>query len=85
MGILASWMVRDRGLVPAMLVLKGSGTMLILGIAVIGSRGEPRWWRAKRTQRWVPILGLALATLWFGLLAFRNALAMWIVARLNGP
>ena len=84
-GILAGPVVRTWGLASALLLLKGAGTLLILGLALVGTAGEPRWWRAKPQQRWVVILALGAAAAWFGFLAFRNAVGAWIVSQTLHP
>ena len=84
-GVLAWWVVRQWGLLPAVFVLKGSGTLLILGIAITGTQGKPHWWRAKPNQRWVSILGLIVATVYFGFFALRNATGIWLVAHVRVP
>lgn len=78
-GALAWLVVRTWGLAPALVVLKGGGALLILGIAAVGTEGVPRWWRATSDQRWVVIVALGAATAWFGYLALRNAAGMWMV------
>lgn len=82
-GVLAWLLVRQWGLAPALVVLKGAGTLLILGIATVGTEGEPRWWRAKSNQRWVVIAALGIATAWFGYLALHNAAGMWMTQQLT--
>jgi hypothetical protein len=82
-GVLAWLLVRNWGLATALVVLKGAGTLLILGIAAVGTEGEPRWWRAKLNQRWVVLAALGVATAWFGYLALRNAAGMWMVQQLT--
>jgi uncharacterized membrane protein len=84
-GVLAWLVVRTWGLAPALIVLKGAGLLLILGIAVVGTKGADRWWRAKRSEQWVPIAALWAAAAWFGYLAGANALGMWDVYRLMRP
>lgn len=78
-GALAWLVVRTWGLAPALVVLKGAGALLILGISAVGTEGVPRWWRATSDQRWVVIVALGAATAWFGYLALRNAAGMWMV------
>jgi uncharacterized membrane protein len=80
-GILGGVMVTAWGLVPALVVLKGGAALLILGIAVIATEGERRWWRAKPNQRWLPILGLWVLTFWYASPAFHNAVGMWRIPR----
>ena len=82
-GVLAWLLVRTWGLAPALVVLKGGGTLLILGIAAVGTEGAPRWWRARPNQRWVALVALAVATAWFGCLALRNAAGMWMLQQLT--
>ncbi len=82
-GVLAWLLVRTWGLAPALVLLKGGGTLLILGIAVVGSEGEARWWRARSNQRWVVFVALGIATAWFGYLALRNVAGMWILEQLT--
>jgi|SRR5215469_7628537 len=78
-GVLAWFVVRKWGLAAALVLLKGTGVLLILGIAAVGTEGEARWWRAKPRQRWVAVIGLWLVAAWFGYLAFRNAIGIWTV------
>lgn len=82
-GVLAWLVVRQWGLAPALVALKGAGTLLILGIATVGTEGEPRWWRAKSNQRWVVVAALVVATAWFGYLALQNAAGMWMTQQLR--
>jgi hypothetical protein len=82
-GVLAWLVVRTWGLAPALVLLKGGGTLLILGIAAVGSEGETRWWRARANQRWVVFVALGIATAWFGYLTLRNVTGMWIVQQLT--
>jgi hypothetical protein len=80
-GVLAWLVVRTWGLVPAMIVLKGAGLLLVLGIAAVGTDGAHRWWRARSSERWLTIVALWIAATWFGYLAVHNALGMWAVSR----
>ena len=82
-GVLAWLLVRSWGLATALVVLKGAGTLLILGIATVGTEGEPRWWRARSNQRWVVLAALGIATAWFGYLALHNAAGMWMMQQLT--
>jgi hypothetical protein len=82
-GVLAWLIVRTWGLAPALVALKGGGTLLILGIAAVGTEGEPRWWRATSNQRWVVFAALGVATAWFGYLALRNAAGIWMMRHLT--
>lgn len=83
-GILGWWVVRTWGLGPAMVLLKGGAAVLIVTVALVGTDGQPRWWRATPKQRWLVLLALTAATLWFGYLATRNALGAWMVYRTMG-
>jgi hypothetical protein len=82
-GVLAWLLVRTWGLAPALIVLKGGGALLILGIAAAGTEGEYRWWRARSNQRWVVFVALGVATVWFGYLALRNAAGIWMMQQLT--
>lgn len=82
-GVLAWLVVRQWGIIPALIALKGGGALLILGMAVVGTDGEPRWWRAKSNQRWIVIVGLLAATVWFGYLALHNAAGMWMAQQMT--
>src|SRR5579864_96906 len=84
-GILAGPVVSTWGLAPALVLLKGGATLLILGIAVVGTVGPPRWWRAKPHHRWVVTAALGTTAAWFGFLALRNAVGAWIVAQIMQP
>lgn len=84
-GVLAWLLVRTWGLAPALVLLKGGGTLLILGIMAVGTQGEPHWWRARSNQRWVVLMALGVATAWFGYLALRNAAGMWMMQQLTQP
>ncbi len=84
-GILAGPVVRTWGLTPALVLLKGGATLLILGLAVVGSAGQPRWWRAKPHHRWVVTVALGTAAAWFGFLALRNAVGAWMVSQIIRP
>jgi hypothetical protein len=64
-----------------MIVLKGAGLLLVLGIAAVGTDGAHRWWRARSSERWLTIVALWIAATWFGYLAVHNALGMWAVSR----
>lgn len=84
-GILAGPVVRTWGLTPALVLLKGGATLLILGMALVGTVGQPRWWRAKPHHRWVVTMALGTAAAWFGFLALRNAVGAWIVSQIMQP
>jgi len=83
-GLLAWSLVRDWGLVPGLLAVKGSAAVIILGIALTGTAGEPRWWRTRPNQRWVVAVALWFAAAWFVYLALRNAAGAWLVYRFVG-
>ena len=83
-GLLAWSLVRDWGLVPGLLAVKGSAALIILCIALTGTKGEPRWWRTRPSQRWVIPGALWLAAAWFVYLAIRNAAGAWMVYRFVG-
>src|SRR5689334_9918972 len=84
-GIIAGPVVKAWGLTPALVLLKGGATLLILGLAVTGTAGRPRWWRVKPHQRWVVTAALGAAAAWFGCLAFRNAAGAWAVSQIAQP
>ena len=84
-GILAGPVVRTWGLAPALVLLKGGAILLILGIALVGTVGQPRWWRAKPHHRWVVTAALGTAAAWFGFLALRNAVGAWMVSQIIRP
>lgn len=84
-GILAGPVVRTWGLAPGLVLLKGGATLLILGIALVGTVGQPRWWRAKPHHRWVVTAALGTAAAWFGFLALRNAVGAWMVSQIIRP
>jgi uncharacterized membrane protein len=84
-GIVAGPVVKTWGLTPALVLLKGGATLLILGLAVVGSAGQPRWWRAKPHHRWVVTVALGTAAAWFGFLALRNAVGAWMVSQIVRP
>src|SRR5579859_6136118 len=84
-GILAGPVVRTWGLTAALVLLKGGATLLILGIALVGTVGQPRWWRAKPHHRWVVTVALGTVAAWFGFLALRNAVGAWMVAQIMQP
>lgn len=83
-GILAWSVVRAWGLVPGLLAVKGTAVVIILGIALTGTVGEPRWWRIRPHQRWVVAGALWIAAAWFVYLAIRNAAGAWMVYRFVG-
>ncbi len=83
-GVLAWSVVRTWGLVPGMLAIKGSAILVILGIALTGTEGEPRWWRTRPHQRGVVTGALWIAAAWLGYLAIHNAVGAWMVHRLTG-
>ena len=82
-GVLAGPVVRMWGLAAALIVLKGGGALLIAGLALAGTSGEPRWWRVLPQHRWVVTAALSVAAAWFGLLAAHNALGVWVLLRLT--
>ena len=83
-GVLAWSAVRAWGLVPGLLAVKGSAALIILGIALSGTAGEPRWWRIPPHQRWVVPGALWIAAAWFVYLAIRNVAGAWMVSRFVG-
>ena len=83
-GIVAWSALRAWGLVPGLLAVKGSAALIILGIALTGTAGEPRWWRIPRHQRWVVPGALWIAAAWFVYLAIRNVAGAWMVYRFVG-
>jgi len=80
-GVLAWSALRAWGLVPGLLVVKGSAMLIIFGIALTGTAGEPRWWRTPPHQRWVVPAALWIAAAWFVYLALNNAAGAWLVYR----
>ena len=83
-GLLGLVAVQQWGLVPAVAALKGSFVVLTLAFALTGTTGEPRWWRVRPHQRWMVIGALWVASVWFGYLAFHNAVAIWMLFSTSG-
>lgn len=81
-GMFASTVVRASGLLPGILIVKGIAVLALLGIAITGTAGEPRWWRVPPNHRWMVAGALWVATAWFGCLAVHNAIGAWEVSRL---
>jgi hypothetical protein len=83
-GVLAWNALRAWGLIPGLLAVKGSAMLIILGIALTGTAGEPRWWRTRPHQQWVVNGALWIAAAWFAYLSVRNTAGAWMVYRSVG-